>query len=291
MSDKKRGLGRSLNDILPPGNWLKRDDIQLFYCPVEQLTPNPYQPRQVFDDGQLDELIQSIREKGVLQPILVTRTQEANQYRIIAGERRWKASKAAGLTEVPVILRDSTSAEALELALIENIQRRDLNCLEEALAYLRLQEEFSLTQEEIARRVGKNRSTVANLIRLLQLPQDIRADVLNEKLSMGHARAILSLPGPDAQRKLRDLILARGLSVRQAEQYAAKSHEPKEQHPDPDPALKQIQSSLQSHFGSKVLLRRRGRRGTITLPFSSDEEFQSLLLRMGLLPAEADRED
>ena len=281
-TDKKRGLGRSLQDLLSPSDWLKSDDIQLFYCPIDRIVPNPYQPRLIFDDDQFEELVRSIKEKGVLQPILVTRNEAADQYQILAGERRWKAAQQAGLTQVPVVLRETTSAEALEIALIENIQRRDLTCLEEAFAYQRLQDEFHLTQEEIAQRVGKNRSTVANLLRLLQLPPDIQEDILNQRLTMGHARALLSLDTPEEQRKVRDLIIARHLSVRQTEQLILQQRAPRKPQTVLDPAAAQLQARIESVLGTRVLLRRNGRGGTIQIAFTSDSEFDRLLRALGV---------
>jgi ParB family chromosome partitioning protein len=230
----------------------------------------------------LDELVESIREKGVLQPILVTRDENPETYQILAGERRWKAARLAGLTQVPVLLRETTSAEALELALIENIQRRDLTCVEEALAYQRLSDEFHLTQEEIAKRVGKNRSTVANLLRLLQLPPYIQEDILNQKLTMGHARALLALHDPDEQRKARDAILARHLSVRQTEQLIAQQRALPKEAPAPDPASRLLQERLQSHLGTKVHFNRAGERGTIRVSFASEDELQRILALLGL---------
>ncbi|NLJ27929.1 MAG: ParB/RepB/Spo0J family partition protein [Deltaproteobacteria bacterium] len=281
--EKKRGLGRGLDQLLTSSDWLKRDDVQLFYCPVDRLIPNPYQPRQLVDDEQMDELVRSIREKGVLQPILATRTQVPEEYQILAGERRWRASKIAGLTEVPILVREASSTDVLELALIENIQRQDLNCIEEALAYQRLQEEFHLTQEEISQRVGKNRSTVANLLRLLHLPPDIQEDLLNQRLTMGHARALLAVAGADEQRKLRDLILDRHLSVRQTEGLVAKKDASSPQaKPEPDPRWISLQETLQSHLGSPVALRRRGQRGTLTISFGSEDELTRILDRIGV---------
>jgi ParB family transcriptional regulator, chromosome partitioning protein len=283
MNDKKRGLGRGLQDLLASSEWLKREDIQLFYCPVHRLMPNPYQPRQVVQDAHLDDLIASVREKGVIQPILATRTETPDQYQILAGERRWQAARLAGLAEVPVLLRDTTPAEVLELALIENIQRRDLNCIEEALAYQRLHEEFHLTQDEIARRVGKNRATVSNLLRLLKLPNDIQHDVLNGSLTMGHARALLSLPTPDRMRQMRDLIHQRHLSVRQTEQLATRPQDsaPSPRKPQP-PHWLRLQDRLQKHFQTEVLLKHRGKRGTLTIPFNSDDELQRLIRNFGI---------
>jgi len=283
MTEKKRGLGRGLQDLLASSEWLKREDIQLFNCPVHRLSPNPFQPRQVVQDAHLDDLIASVREKGVIQPILAARTETPDQYQIIAGERRWQAARLAGINEVPVLLRDSTPSEVLELALIENIQRKDLNCIEEALAYRRLQEEFHLTQDQIAGRVGKNRATVANLLRLLQLPPDIQHDVLNGALSMGHARPLLAVENPERMRQVRDLIHQKHLSVRQTEQLAARP--PRTPAPTERPRPPQwlrLQERLRKHFRAEVLLRRRGKRGTISIPFDSDEELQRLLETLGI---------
>ncbi len=282
MSEKKHGLGRGLNELLSPADWLKTSDIQLFYCPLDRLVPNPYQPRQMVRDAAMDDLVQSIREKGILQPILVAHTSEKDRYQIVAGERRWRAAILAGLTEAPVLLRDSTPAEALEIAIVENIQRQDLNCIEEALAYQRLQEEFHLTHQQIADRVGKNRSTVANLIRLLQLPQDIQEKVLNQEISMGHARALLSVTDTDFRRKLCDRIVARQLSVRQTEELAARGPAvPPPKAPEDDRAIL-LRKSLQDRLGGQVRLTRQGERRKIIISFRSDAEFQSLLERLGL---------
>jgi ParB family chromosome partitioning protein len=232
----------------------------------------------------LDELAASVREKGILQPLIVTRSEVPNQYQILAGERRWRAAQHAGLVEVPVLLRESTPGEILELALVENIQRQDLNCIEEAFAYKRLQEEFGLTQEEIARRVGRERSTVSNTMRLLQLPCVVQEFVMNGKLTMGHARALASLDDSQAQERLAQLIVNLGLSVRQAEQLAARAKEPKTSGntPEADPGLLQIQDTLQARFGSRVRLKRTGSKGSITLSFRSEGEFRELLRKLGL---------
>jgi ParB family chromosome partitioning protein len=284
MSDKKRGLGRGLQELLATSDWLRRDDIQLFYCPVERLVPNPYQPRQKVQDDSFQELVGSIARKGVLQPILATRTEVADQYQILAGERRWQAAKTAGLTEVPVLLRETTPAEALELALIENIQRRDLNCIEEALAYRRLHDEFHLTQQELAERVGKDRSTIANLLRLLQLPADIQGDVVDGRLTMGHARALLAVSDPQAQRRLRDVIIERQLSVRATESLLAGKPKAAKTAMDSggDAHYRHLQESLQARLGTRVALRRQGKRGSITITFLSDDDLQRLLELLGV---------
>jgi len=284
MADKRRGLGRGLQDLLSSTDWLRRTDIQLFFCPIDGLEANPSQPRQLVDDEGLQEMAQSIREKGVLQPILVVRTEVPDRYRILAGERRWRAARLAGLKEIPVLLREATSDEALEIALIENIQRRDLNCIEEALAYRRLRDEFRLTQEEIAKRVGKDRSTVANLLRLLQLPRAIQEAVLNGTLSMGHARAILGLDDAEDQEKLLRLIQERQLSVRQTENLVAlwtRSERPRLVTP-PDREVSRLQESLRARLGTRVLFKRRGERGTITIPFLSQSELERILAILGL---------
>ncbi|NTU48982.1 MAG: ParB/RepB/Spo0J family partition protein [Syntrophobacteraceae bacterium] len=284
MADKRRGLGRGLQELLSSTDWLRRNDIQLFFCPIDQLDPNPHQPRQVVEDEELQEMAQSMREKGVLQPILVVRAEVPERYRILAGERRWRAARLAGLEEIPVLLREAGSDEALEIALIENIQRRDLNCIEEALAYKRLRDEFHLTQEEIAKRVGKDRSTVANLLRLLQLPNTIQGAVLCGNLSMGHARAILGLDEAEDQEKLLRLIAEKHLSVRQAENLVASwtTNEPARVPPSPDRELSRLQESLRAHLGTRVLLKRRGERGTITIPFPSQSELERILAILGM---------
>jgi len=284
MSEKKRGLGRGLQELLATSDWLRRDDIQLFYCPVERLIPNPFQPRQKIQDQGFRELVGSVAQKGVLQPILATKTDAPDHYQILAGERRWQAAKAAGLAEVPVLLRETTPAEALELALIENIQRRDLNCIEEAMAYRRLHDEFHLTQQELAERVGKDRSTIANLLRLLQLPADIQSDVVNERITMGHARALLSVPDPQTQRQVREAIIERQLSVRETEKLLARSAKPVKtaRALDANAHYDCLEKSLQARLGTRVSLKRRGRRGSITITFVSDDDLQRLLELLGV---------
>ncbi len=284
MSEKKRGLGRGLQELLATSDWLRRDDIQLFYCPVERLIPNPFQPRQKIQDQGFRELVSSISQKGVLQPILATKTDTPDQYQILAGERRWQAAKAAGLAEVPVLLRETTPAEALELALIENIQRRDLNCIEEAMAYRRLHDEFHLTQQELAERVGKDRSTIANLLRLLQLPADIQSDVVNERITMGHARALLSVLDPQTQRQVRELIIERQLSVRETEKLLARQAKPAKaaKARDAGAHYRYLEESLQARLGTRVSLKRRGQRGSITITFVSDDDLQRLLELLGV---------
>ncbi|MCE5241559.1 MAG: ParB/RepB/Spo0J family partition protein [Syntrophobacteraceae bacterium] len=281
-AEKNRGLGRGLDDLLSSTKWLKSGDLQLFYCPTDSLEPNPCQPRQTVEDEPLQQLVQSVREKGILQPILVSRSPLPDRYTIIAGERRWRAATLAGLAEVPVILREASSSEALEFALIENLQRQDLNAIEEALAFQRLQQEFNLTQEEISQRVGKNRATIANTLRLLNLPAEIQQHVIDHKLAMGHARALLALPDPVRQLRVCASVISRGLSVRETERLVAKASAEPAPSPPPDPDLEKIQDRLRSRLESPVRLRRSGDRGTITIPFTTPDELSRLLRRLGL---------
>lgn len=282
MAEKKRGLGRGLNQLISRANWLKSDDLDLFYCPIDHLSPNPYQPRQVMDEERIAELAESIRQKGVIQPILVTRSEDPDRYRIIAGERRWRASIRAGLSEIPIIIREAAPAEVVELALIENIQRQDLSCIEEAVAFKRLQEEFDLSQEEIAKRVGKSRPAVANTLRLLNLPEGIRQEVLNGRIAMGHARALLAVADETAQRRLCDRIIARGLSVRETEELAAKEAEGKPRRTAPEPRDQHLRESLRARLGTRVTLRRKGDRGSLTIAFESPEQFERICALLGM---------
>ena len=285
MIDKKRGLGRGFNDLFSSTDWLKRDDLQLFFCPVEKLTPNPYQPRQTIDDAGLEELVHSIREKGVIQPIIVTAAENGESYVVLAGERRWRAACRAGLTEIPVVIREATPAEALELALIENIQRRDLNCIEEAMAYKRLQEEFELTQEDIAQRVGKKRSTVANLLRIIQLPMGVQKRVLDGELSMGHARALAGVDDPEIQERLASQIAAKQLSVRKAEELAACAQNPQPvELPPTDPETESLTARIRTRLGLRVTVRQKSGKGKISIGFDSPEELQGLLNLLGIEP-------
>lgn len=284
MAEPKKGLGRSLDQLLPTAAWLKESDIQLFYCPVEHLSPNPHQPRLQVEDQAFAELIESIREQGVLQPILVTRTEPSQHYRIIAGERRWRAAMAAGLSEVPVLVREASSAQALELALIENIQRSDLSCIEEARAYRQLQEAFGLNQEQIATRVGKNRSTVANLLRLLQLPSSIQDDLVSGRLTMGHARALLSAPDDPSRERFRDQILARGLSVRQTEQLVQSAPPAARSRVAPHPLWPRWQQALSAHLGAPVRLRRLGSTETLAITVADENQLIDLIRRLGVDP-------
>ncbi|SMC23581.1 chromosome partitioning protein, ParB family [Desulfacinum hydrothermale DSM 13146] len=285
MHDKKKGLGRGLDDLLPSTDWLQNEAVEVFYCAVDRLEPNPFQPRHtIARDDHFQELVASIRQSGVLQPILVTRPADGGPYQIVAGERRWQAAKAAGLSEVPVIVRETTQRDALELALVENIQRRDLNCIEEAQAYHRLKTQFGLTQEEIAQRVGKKRATVANLLRLVHLPRAIQEDVLNERLTMGHARALLALPSEEAQLRARDQVLQRNLSVRQTEALVQRMLAAPTRSRRPARPFRSLESALSRRFQTKVSVKRRGDKGTIAITFTGQEDLQRLLALLGIEP-------
>jgi ParB family chromosome partitioning protein len=281
-STKKKGLGKGLGALIPDADLLSRSGDQFFYCEIEEITPNPYQPRQHVRDKALEDLVDSVRERGILQPLLVRRTEQG--YQLIAGERRWRAAQTAGLQRVPVIIKESAEPEAFELALIENIQRKDLNPMEEAEAYFRLQRDFHLNQEEIAKKIGKERSTVANMIRLRKLPAKIRTDLVDGSLSMGHARALLALDDTSLQSQARDAIIKRGLSVRETEKLVQsllkKGGRRKAASPE-DGHLRAVTDQLIRHFGTRVKITRRGKRGRIEIEFYSDDDLQRILDLLG----------
>ncbi len=249
-----------------------------FLCPIEKIRPNPMQPRKGMDDQALDALAKSIKDKGILQPLVVCKTESG--YELIAGERRWRAAQRAGLRSVPVVIKNVSPAESLELALIENIQREDLNPLEEALAYERLMEEFGLTQAQVAAKVGKQRSTVANALRLLQLPEYVKEDVADGVLSPGHARAILSLESPELQRLLRDAIIDKELSVRQAESMArsiAKSQGRAEAPKRPDPDIERLCEELSAAIGAQVSIKMTKKGSRLQIACTDSEQFEKII--------------
>ena len=278
QSTKKKGLGKGLGALIPDADLLTRASDQFFYCGIEEITPNPYQPRRSVKDKAFKELVESIRERGVLQPLLVRSKGEG--YQLIAGERRWRAAQMAGLQRVPVVIKESAEPESFELALIENIQRQDLNPIEEGEAYFRLQQEFNLSQEDIAKKIGKDRSTVANMIRLLKLPEKVRDDLVDGVLSMGHARALLGLADAAAQLRARNTIVKRGHSVREAEKLVQNLLR-KEKKPrvvlEPDSHVRAVIDQLIRHFGTKVSINRRGKRGRIEIEFYSEDDLQRIL--------------
>lgn len=275
---KKQGLGRGLEALIPTtgAGAPHRDSVRL--VPVEDIRPNPHQPRTYMDADRLTELADSIRSLGLIQPLIVT--EAGGGYTLLAGERRWRASQMAGLAEVPVIVKEATSQEMLEIALVENIQRDDLNPLEEGYAYQQLIEDFGLTQAEVAERVGKGRSTVANLVRLLALPDNIKQAVIDGRLSGAHGRALLSLPTPEMQTAAMNQILRLDLSVRQTESLvrnllAEKKPEPRPQ-PTLSPELKALQRDFEASLGTRVNIETTGKGGRLVIHYFSDDDLQAL---------------
>jgi ParB family transcriptional regulator, chromosome partitioning protein len=278
MADPKRSaLGKGLSALIPDAPEPSPGVTEL---DVDVLRPNEFQPRLRVDDSHLEELAQSIRTHGVIQPIVVRRV-DGGEYEIVAGERRWRAAQRAGLRRVPVVVREVESQsrhDLLEMALIENIQRENLNAIEEGLAYRRLAGEFHLTQDAIAEAVGKDRSTVANMVRLLKLPDEVQEEVAGGRLSMGHARALLALSDQAAQRTLAREIIAHNLSVRETEGLVKKSAEPPAQPAaaraaqPPDVHTRAAEEKLRLQLGTRVRIVRRGRKGRIEIEFVSEEE-------------------
>ncbi len=278
---RQGGLGKGL-DALFPEIELKEEwaSGRFFECDIDRIRPNPHQPRSRFSENELADLADSIRAQGILHPLLVRESKDG--YELIAGERRLRAARMAGVFKVPVMLKDIQDSELLELSIIENIQRQDLNPIEEAEAYQQLLTEFKLTQEKIAKRVGKSRSAIANFLRLNQLPADIKASVKDGLLSMGHARAILAARTTALQRKAWKIVLLKGLSVRETEALVERLNDEKPKTapsgPKKDPYLSSIAEELAGYFGTKVLIRRRGKKGKVEIEFYSDDDLDRLLL-------------
>ena len=274
--EKRPALGKGLSALIPDVPEPRSSTIE---ADIDRLTPNDFQPRVHVDDARLQELAQSIKANGVIQPIIVRKIDD--RFQIIAGERRWRAAKLAGLLRVPVVVRDVAEGQEkslLEVALIENIQREDLNPIEEALAYRRLADQFHLRQEDIAAAVGKDRASVANVVRLLRLPDEVRTEVASGRLSMGHARALLSLPDEADQRRTARDVIARSLSVRETESLVKKIVESgararEAAPPKPvDVHTRAAEDRLKLLLGTRVRIVRRGTRGRIEIDFGSEEE-------------------
>jgi ParB family chromosome partitioning protein len=256
--------------------------------PVSEIEPNPHQPRKIFHPEDLTALSKSLREDGVLQPILVSKGDRPNRYVLIAGERRWRAAQMAGMSHVPVVIREGAPNDLLRLALIENIQRSDLNAIEEAEAYASLIKDFGYTQEQCAQRLGKERSTVANALRLLQLPRELQDDLVDGRLTMGHGRALLSLEERGAIFQAREIVLKKEMNVRQTEElcknwahHVAKEKQNNSAGP-PRPDNTYLTESLSQHFKTKVSLSGNGSKGKIQINFTSPEEFDRILALLGL---------
>lgn len=277
----KPALGRGLSALLPSRSDENVPRGTAREVEIDRLVSGRFQPRQDFPDRSLAELADSIREQGVVQPIVVV--PRGDRFEIVAGERRWRAARKAGLERVPVVVREkATDRDLLEIALVENLQREDLNPLEAAAAYARLREEFQLTQEDVARRVGKDRATVANSLRLLKLPPAVREKVRDGSLSAGHARALLALASPDDQVSVAEEIVRRALSVRQTEsRIAALTAGTRVTRPQRrDPFTRDAEEKLSRRLGTRVHIRRRRRGGSIDIAFSSEEELIGLFERL-----------
>ncbi len=277
---KRKALGRGLGALIPMGDGVEGDG-GLRQVPVDAIQPNPRQPRIAIDPQSLQELAESIQAHGLIQPLIVSEETDG-RFTLIAGERRWRASQIAGLNEVPVVVKEVTPQARLELALVENIQRDDLNPIEEAMAYQHLLEAFGLTQAEAARRVGKSRSEVANKVGLLRLPTAVQAAVSAGQISYGHARALIPLPTPEAQLNLMRVIVKRALSVRQTEAIAQKIKEEEKprsrQKRRASPEVRALESSFESALGTRVRLHKNARgAGRLVIQFYSDEELQALV--------------
>lgn len=278
---QRTGLGKGL-DALIPGGGEPPSAGSIRQIPVDSISPNPRQPRSSFDPLELDELAASIREHGILQPLIVSLAED-NRYILIAGERRLEAARKAGLRTVPAILRQVGDQQLLELALIENLQRADLNPLEEAEAYRQLTADFGLSHEQVAERVGKSRAAVTNTLRLLGLSDAARKALLEGKISEGHARALLSLPTPEAQQAALHTVLTQDLNVRQTEELVRKLSGQKpasSPRPASPPEITALEERLRAALGTRVSLRHGRRGGSLTLYYYSDEELDSLLERL-----------
>ena len=283
----KNVLGRGVGALLPED--AAETEEKFFLCDIDKISANPHQPRSYFDEDKLQQLADSIREKGIIQPLLVTRG-KGNRYTLVAGERRLRAASLAGLDEVPVVLMEETGAnESLELALIENIQRHDLNPIEEAAAYARLMDEFQLTQEEVARKVGRQRSTVTNVLRLLALPPTLQEDVARGRLTEGHARVLLRLKDqPERLQEVRDRIVNEELSVRAVErlcrqkpagQAPARREAPSAAQSEelPPTYCAAVVNQLTNHLNAKVRLVQQGQRGRLEIEYYSSDDLDRLI--------------
>ena len=269
--NSRHGLGRGLGALLPPSADLEAKAMDL---PIDSIAPNPNQPRKAFDDAKLHDLSASLGQTGVLQPVVVRRLGQG--YQLIVGERRWRAAKLAGLTKIPAIVREATDSQSLEMALVENLLREDLNPMEEAEAYQRLIAEYGWTQEELAQRVGRDRSSVANCLRLLKLPDVIQADLREGRLTMGHARALLALVAPDDQLKLRGEILAHSWTVRATEQSIQQKRPRPMRRLRRSADLAAVEDQLRSALATRVRLVGTERAGRIEVAYTSREELDRL---------------
>jgi ParB family transcriptional regulator, chromosome partitioning protein len=280
MATKRMALGKGLGALLP--EFGQAESKALLYCGIEEIIPNRSQPRKHFDESKLQELAESIKEKGILEPLIVRRTDQG--YELIVGERRWRAAQKAGLKEVPVVVKEAEGREALEISLIENLQREDLNPIEAAEAFKHLIEEFNISQEDLSKRIGKDRTTITNTLRLLKLPLEVRNQLLQNRITSGHARAILSLESKEKQKELCALIIKKGLSVRETEALAKrwsekpkKSITPVKKRGDLESQLSSLQDSLRKYLGTKVHITQKGKKGKIEIEYYSHEDLERIV--------------
>jgi len=276
----KRALGRGLDALIPDIEGIENRSKAYFQCDIGLIRPNRYQPRLKFLEDELEELARSIKEQGIIQPLLVRK--DHNGYELVTGERRLRAAIKAGLGQVPVVVKPVTDSELLMMSIVENVQRQDLNPLEEAEAYYRLITEFDFTQNQAAERIGKSRPAIANYLRLRQLPQPIKAGIMDGTLSMGHARALLGAETPGQQNAAWRAIVSKGLSVREAERLVnrLKSGKKKSKKSATDPEQKYFLSlaeDLSRRFGTRVQIKRYGQKGTLEIKFYSDDDLDRVL--------------
>lgn len=274
---ERRALGKGISALIPEKETNRKDEI--IYVQTDQIRPNPFQPREDFDTQSIEELAQSIKEKGVIQPLLVRR--KGDSYELIAGERRLRAVNSLGLKEIPILVKDVEDKDSLELALIENIQRQGLNAIEEAHAYQHLMDKFNVTQDKISEALGKARVTITNTLRLLKLPHEIQAEIKKGRITFGHGRALLEVEDENHQRKLAQEIISKGLSVRELENII-KTQRPrgikrKIGQGQREPYLTVLEEQLQHTLGTKVRISKRKKRGHIAIEFYSPEELEGIV--------------
>ena len=280
MVTKTVALGKGLGALLP--EFGQAEPKTLLYCGIEEIIPNRSQPRKHFDEAKLQELAESIKEKGILEPLIVRRADQG--YELIVGERRWRAAQKAGLKEVPVVVKEVEGREVLEISLIENLQREDLNPIEAAEAFKHLVEEFHIRQEDLSKRIGKDRTTITNTLRLLKLPLEVRNQLLQNRITSGHARALLSLENKEKQKELCALIIKKGLSVREAEALAKRwSEKPKKEitpikkRGDLESQLSSLQDAMRKYLGTKVHIMQKGKKGKIEIEYYSHEDLERIV--------------
>lgn len=275
----KKALGKGLDALIPKVEKAEKE-ASLVEVDIERILPGTAQPRTGFDENALKELAQSIKEKGIIQPVVLSRAGDGT-FRIIAGERRWRAAKLAGLEKIPAIVKDVSPAEAVEIALIENIQREDLDPVETASAFERLLKEFNITQEELSQRVGKDRATIANYLRILKLPEEIKTYLKDGSLTMGHAKAIVSIDDSQKQKEVAQIVIKKSLSVRQTEELAKRLGKPLlKKQKEKFPEIAELEDRLTSELGAKVRISHKDKGGRLEIFYNSLDELDGILQRI-----------